>query len=206
MSMSTLDQLFEPRPDAPPPEARRWELLSQGRPIVCEFLRRRNGLSWEPARLQVSIPEASPPVIDLPVMWERRLDDWLLAHKATATSRKNEAERFGFRFDSLFEPIEEKYGDGYFNSVLVTYVNEKLGEQPSVREKLDSVYAYPLAVTNGARDCWEQIEQAVANSAQTLTGLLGYNRPVAETILSDAIAYYLDDRFNISTRKLLGFH
>jgi len=37
-----------------------------------------------------------------------------------------------------------------------------------------------------------------------LTRTLGYTRPDAEVILSDAIAYYLDDRFNISTRRLLG--
>jgi hypothetical protein len=203
--MSMLDELFEPRADVPPPEARRWELLSQGRPLVCELLRRRNGLSWEPARIQVSVPDASPPVIDLPVPWERRLDDWLLAHKAVAISPQNEAERFGFRFDSLFEPIEEKYGDGYFNAILVKYVDEKFGSQPSVREKLDAVHAYPPAATKVARECWEQIEQIVAQSAQTLTGSLGYKRPGAEALLSDAIAYYLDDRFNISMRKLLGF-
>ena len=204
--MASLDELFESgRPEAPPPEARRWELLSHGRPMVCEFLRRREGLSWDPARLQVSIPDAAAPIIELPVPWELRLDDWLIAHHAKAPSGKNESERFGFRLDALLEPIEQRYGGGFFNAVLLMYLNEKFAKQPSVREKLDAIHSYPPGDGESASACWQQIEEALATTARTLTGPLGYERPEAESILSDAIGYYLDDRFNISTRKLLGF-
>jgi len=38
-----------------------------------------------------------------------------------------------------------------------------------------------------------------------LTEKLGYNREDAENILASAVAYYLDERFSITNRELLGF-
>lgn len=46
--------------------------------------------------------------------------------------------------------------------------------------------------------------EVVAANAKRLTGF-GYDRDQAIGILSGAIAYYLDERFNIHTRALLGF-
>ncbi len=34
---------------------------------------------------------------------------------------------------------------------------------------------------------------------------LGYSQPEAEEILVGGLAYYLDERFSITNRKLLGF-
>lgn len=202
--MSSLDKFFEPRVEVLPAEARRWETLSQGRPLTCEFIRRRQGLSWEPAKLQVSIPDGTPPVIEPPVLWELRLDDWLIARGAKAPTATNEAERFGFRLGWLLEPIEERYGGSYFNSALHAYLSDEFSSQPSVRHKLDAVHAYP-DTTEDTRDCREQVEGVLVKVAHDLAGPLQYSRPLAERILADAIAYYLDDRFSITNRELLGF-
>jgi hypothetical protein len=205
--MSALDGLFDSdEPEPVPPEARRWQLLSQGKPLVCEFLRRRDGLTWGPARLQVSIPTATPPVIELPVPWDLSLDNWLIEHKARAPSHTNEAERFGFRFNEVFQPIEQRYGDGYFNAVLVHYLRDTFVGQTRVMATLDEVHSYRPNESESAVDCRERIERVLAETAQTLTKTLGYQRPVAEQILSSAIAYYLDERFNISNRRFLGLH
>jgi hypothetical protein len=202
--MSSLDKFFEAPVEVLPAEARRWENLSQGHPLFCEFIRRRQGLSWEPAKFQISVPGATPPVIELPVLWELRLDDWLIARGAKAPTPSNEAERFGFRLGWLLEPIEERYGGSYFNSALYAYSSDKFSSKPSVRQKLDAVHAYP-DTTDDTQDCMEQIEGVLVKVAHDLAGPLEYPRPVAETILADAVAYYLDDRFSITNRKLLGF-
>lgn len=205
--MSALDGLFESdEPKPVPPEARRWQLLGQGKPLICEFLRRRDGLTWGPARMQVSIPTATPPVIELPVPWDLDLDDWLIEHKAKAPSHANESERFGFRFHEVFEPIEQRYGGGYFNAVLVQYLRDTFAGQTPVMATLDEVHSYAPNESQSAVDCRERISGVLTETAQTLTRTLGYQRPVAEQILSNAISYYLDDRFNISNRRLLGLH
>ena len=76
-------------------------------------------------------------------------------------------------------------------------------KQPGVRAKLDAVHSYPPGDGESARLCWAAVEEVLAATARTLTGPLAYPRPEAEKILSDAVAYYIDDRFNVSTRKLL---
>jgi len=195
-----MDKFFEPHAEVLPVEARRWESLSEGRPLVCELIRRRQGLSWEPAKLQVSIPSATPPIIDLPVLWELRLDDWLIARGAKAPTPANEAERFGFRLASLLEPIEERYGGGYFNSALHAYLSKEF-PQPIVRQKLD---AYRPGVNENTSECMEQIEGVLVKIAHDLVGPLDYPREVAETVLAEAVAYYLDERFSITNRQLLG--
>lgn len=199
-----LDKLFATKPDTVPPDARRWAALGKGRRMVCEFIRRRDGLSWEPARLQVSFPGSNLPP-EPTVLWDLELDDWLLAQRVPATTPDNEAERFGYRLDALFEPTEERYGDGYFNSVLLTYLNgSELADHPVVRDKLAAVHAYPPHASRQAADCQDRIEQVLATTARTLSALYP-DRPTAEDILCKAVAYYLDDRFNISTRAALGF-
>lgn len=202
MSM-TFEELFATELDPTPPEARRWEAIAKGRRMACEFLRRRDGLSWEPAQLQVSFPDTDLPA-EQPVFWDRELDDWLLSHKVAAITPRNEAERFGYRLAPLFEPVLERYADGYFNSVLLAYLNSsELANRPTIREKLGAVHAFPLPPSREADDCLERIKQVLAATARTLSSLYG-DRALAETILCDAIAYFLDDRFNISTREALG--
>jgi hypothetical protein len=202
--MSSLDDLFASRADLVPPEARRWESLAKGRQMVCEFLRRRDGLAWEPAQIQIRFSGTELPT-EHTVLWDLELDNWLLVRGVRAITPKNEAERFGYRLDDLFAPVEDRYGDGYFNSVLLTYLKgSDFASRPNLREKLEAVHAYPPHQSPAAGDCLERITLVLAGTARTL-GSLYPDRTVAETILCDAIAYYIDDRFNISMRAALGW-
>ena len=45
----------------------------------------------------------------------------------------------------------------------------------------------------------------MANCAEQLSQQLGYDHEVGKHILISAIAYYLDDRFNITNREILGW-
>jgi hypothetical protein len=199
-----LDELFAVSPNKIPPEVRRWEALARGRRMECEFLRRRDGLAWEPARIQITFPGTDLPP-EQTVLWDLAIDDWLLSHSVRAVSPQNETERFGFRLDALFEPIENRYGDGYFNSVLVTYLKgSDFATRPNLGEKLVAVHAYRPHASQAADDCRERIVEVLKATARTLD-VLYPDRAVAETVLCDALAYYLDDRFNISTRAMLGW-
>ncbi len=207
MVMSLADELFGSENTEPsPPEARRWEsLLAQGVQPVCTFVRRREGLSWTLARLVVSYPDAYPPVPPDPaIVWDSRLDRWLLDHKIRAVDTENEAERFGFGLAGQLEPIEIRYGSGYFNAVLVSYLRSSgFADQPTVREKLAAIHSYAPSEGQTKDYCIAQIKAVLGTNARTLESL-GYARDIAIDILANAIAYYLDERFNIHTRALLG--
>lgn len=205
--MSLADELFGPEnAEPPPPEARRWEFfLAQGVRPVCTFVRRREGLSWTPARLVISYPDAEPPVPPDPaIAWDSRLDRWLLDHKIQAVDAENEAERFGFGLRDQFEPIEIRYGSGYFNAVLVSYLRSSgFADQLTVREKLAAIHSYAPSEGQANEYCTAQIKAVLGTNARALESL-GYARDTAIEILANAIAHYLDDRFNIHTRALLG--
>jgi hypothetical protein len=69
--------------------------------------------------------------------------------------------------------------------------------------KLDAIHSYPPSAGQVREDCTAQIKAALATNAQRLTAF-GYDREAAIGILARAIACYLDERFNIYTRALLG--
>ncbi len=206
--MDIADELFGPGTvDVTPPEARRWEhFLARGIQPVCTFVRRRDGLAWTPASIVISYPGAEPPVPpDPPVPWNEDLERWLLDHKIKAENETNEAQRFGFALEAAFEPIERRCGSGYFNSILVQYLrNAGLADRPAVREKLSKVHAIPPHQSEAMENFTAQTKAVLAANARALEAL-GYERHVAIEILANALAYYLDDRFNIHTRTLLGF-
>jgi hypothetical protein len=208
MMVSLADELFGPQTTEPtPPEAQRWEyFLAQGVRPVCTFVRRREGLGWTPARLVVSYPDATPPVPPDPaIAWDARLDRWLVDHQIRAVDVGNEAERFGFALEAQLEPIEIRYGSGYFNAVLVSYLQDSgFADQPAVREKLEEIHSYAPSEGQARDDCAAQIKAVLAANARRLEAL-GYGRSTSIEILANAIAHYLDERFNIHTRALLGF-
>lgn len=177
MVMSLADELFGPElADRSPPEAQRWEFfLAQGVRPVCTFVRRREGLSWTPARIVISYPDAQPPVApDPPIVWDQRLERWLLDHKVKAVDAENEAQRFGFGLEAQFEPIERRPGSGYFNAVLVRYLHESgFYAQPAVRQKLDAIHTYPPSATEAMLDTIAQIKAVLGANARRLEAL-GY--------------------------------
>lgn len=63
-------------------------------------------------------------------------------------------------------------------------------------------HEYPAA--GGSKgDCEELIDHELGVAAQALMGLYA-DRTVAEDILAGAITQYLDDRFHVTNRRLLG--
>jgi hypothetical protein len=73
-----------------------------------------------------------------------------------------------------------------------------------VREKLEEIHSYAPSEGQARENCVAQIKAVLAANARRLEAL-GYHRATAIEILANAIAHYLDERFNIHTRALLGF-
>ena len=209
IGMGLLQELFEDAgAEAPPPEVGRWQYIldhHQAR-LAVEFVRRREGLGYGPARLIVSFVGANPPMPpDPPIHWDVRVNRWLIEHGARAQEPRNESERFGFALRDDFEPVERDCGSGYFNSILVAYlVSSGLAELPPIQDKLVKVHSYRPEVSKTSARYLDGVKRAITSAARALKAL-AYPEKEAIDILGDAIAYYLDERFNISTRELLGF-
>lgn len=205
--MSSIDGLFLGEPQRRlHPCLKAWK----GRGLErIAFKRPRDGVFFEPARIFAYGP-TSPvdpsfrPEIDS-TLWERELHEDLVAEGVRSISPHNESLRFGYALRALFEPIEARYGDGFFSASLLHYLQEA-GLAPSRFEALHP-YVPGGRLQSGVEsdDCREAIEQQLQLVAHDLTDRLRYPIEEAKTILVDALFCYLDDRFSITSRKLLGF-
>ena len=63
----------------------------------------------------------------------------------------------------------------------------------------------PYMDGNGYTNCREMIERAISDQANSLVNALKYNQKLAEDILAGAMARYLDERFSVTDRELLGW-
>lgn len=198
--MGLVDEIYGPAAAEPsPPEAERWAFfLAHGVQPVCTFVRRRDGGAWEQPRLVVAYPRAQPKLPPDPVIpWDPRLEDWLLAHRITASSPANEAERIGFDLGRRLAVVEKRCTMPIFIASLMRYLYDHDCPLYLVLErKIGAIRPYePDAATAHTTPC-EAITAVFADASATLVAL-GYPPDRAKQIHADALAYYLRDRFEI---------
>lgn len=209
--MASLDWFFEEKDTAAAdhPDVLRWQIKMKDRrysSAVCRLHRERDGLSFLPAEIIVYFRDSAGESFDSDkTRWDSRLNDWLIANQIAAESPNNEAERFGFAWKSKLQPAASRYGDGFFSAVLVDWVKSgPLAEQPAVKAILEKI-SYDRPAPGSDADCREFIEKIIAESARALIAKLRYPRDIAERVLDKAVAYYLDERFSVTNRQLLGW-
>jgi hypothetical protein len=201
--MGLVEEMYGPgAADPAPPEAQRWAFfLAHGVKPVCTFVRRHDGGSWGPPRLVVSYPDAQPAVPPDPVVpWEPVLEDWLLAHRVAATSPDNEAERIGFDLRARLGAIEKQCGSQAFTAVLLRFLyDHDCPHYIPLEKKLGAIRPYEPDAAD-ARTVVCHAIKAVVRDVTEAVDALGYAPEVAKQIRSEALAYYLRDRFEIETR------
>ncbi len=207
----TIRGFFEANAAKPlSPDVRRWSVSlararAAGKAAVCHFDRERDGLVFKPARLFLFGRDGAVDVDPLEAPWSLALHEWLVREKVRAETPENEAERFGFALNDKFAPLELRFGDGFFNAVLVHFLREQgFGEAEPSREILRAIYEPHAAKGEHATICEEMINAVLVGVADDLKQL-DYGEGVRESILASSIACYLDERFNITNAKLLGF-
>ena len=214
--MTGLDQYFkQPNVISIDPQIRYLhEQIQQGKAVhaQCVFVRKREGLTFGPAKLFLTLLDSDGNAIEQPfeLAWDPEVNEELLnppepVPPVRAESPENESERFGLMLYHKFERVVERVDDAFFNAVLVEY----LGESPFASNE---TVAFLLQRTDKPsrsskyRDyCRDKIEEILVEMAHILTEKLHYDQKTAEQILTDALAYYLDERFSITYRRLLGF-
>lgn len=192
------------------PKARYWRsMLEAGKAatLECEFLRERQGLGFGPARLYVTLLDSAKRPIGPPdeVAWDPEIDTDLLELKARARTLANEAERTGMAFGSRFSQLESAYGSAWFNAVLVKQVRELFGDEPAVRAKLEAIAEDSPSIDSALyQRCVSEIEGVIADRGKALSTWLGYTQDQARDILDKGMAYFLDEKFMLTSRALLG--
>jgi len=200
--MGLTEDMYGPgAADPAPPEAARWAFfLAHGVTPVCTFIRRHDGGSWGSPRLVVAYPSAQPAVPPDPVVpWEPVLEDWLLAHRVAAVNPDNEAERIGFDLRIRLGAIEKRCGGPAFNAVLLRFLYDH--DCPlyiPLEKKFGAIRPFEPSAAEARTEVCHAIK-AVVHDVTEAVDALGYTSEVAKQIRSEALAYYLRDRFEIDT-------
>jgi hypothetical protein len=205
--MANINEYFQAEDDGwfDHPRLRRWRKLRQeGARLRLEVARVRRGLDVGRAVLYVTIVANGQESLEHEE-WSDELNRGLIKLGVQTISHENESLRFGLAFAGAFEPAEDLVGDGFFNSVLI----DELQHGP-LAERLADVLAqvHTLQPSRDSRSYAERkdmIVGAIRGRARELTHDLAYPEQEANVILSSALAIYLDERFSITDRRLLGF-
>ncbi|HSN98506.1 MAG TPA: hypothetical protein VLS89_09410 [Candidatus Nanopelagicales bacterium] len=201
--MSILDELFQTREHMDLSHAARtWlQRISRGDAATVKVVRKRNGLSYGPARLHVIFNGKDEQRDD----WDTHVSEVLASAKIKAVDRENEALRLALMLADWFQHPAQRFGDDYFNSVLVEYLKHgPPGAIPEVRDMLRHVHEIaPHRESSAYLDCRNEVVAILQRGAQTLMGM-GYPRKVAEQIFVEAMVQFLDDRFGVTNRRMLG--
>jgi hypothetical protein len=204
---SASNKYFDEPGSAPEhPRIRAWRSYKNNSSRVeLEIRRPREGLSYLPTRMFVTFYGADGAIFrNDETEWDPELDSWLVREHVKATDEDNEKLRFSLRLKTVFRPIAIRFGDGFFNSVLISLLRGgPFANHQALAQVLGEIHEYEAA--GGSKiDCEELIDYEIKVVARELMDLYA-NRAVAEEILAGAITLYLDDRFHITEGHLLGF-
>jgi hypothetical protein len=178
------------------------------REAKVQILRPRAALGFEPARLTLQFYGKQMNMYDYKTeSWDTGLKDALIDRGIRAIDESNEIQRFGLSLAASLQQPENRYGDGFFSSVLVLVVDQSpFANKPPVRELRPYISTNkPYEGGRAAGDCSVMIQATLQDRWIELRRDLAYEKTEAERILAGALAYYLDERFGVTDGRKLGW-
>lgn len=209
--MQGLDKFFNKGTPAVHPKVAYWHAClkkKQANRLRVTFQREKSGLVFEPAKLYVHFQDAAGEDVQTPdeVDWDERINSELIKLKANALSKENEAERFGMVFNDRLALAENRFGDGFYNATLVAYLKQSaFAKLPETSGIVNELNEYAPSQGRQRQECEEMIEEEIGYCITSLHDSLEYSQNETTMIVANSLAYYLDERFSISDRKLLGW-
>lgn len=117
--------------------------------------------------------------------WDDDLNDGLIHLGIRAETPENEKDRFALALRASFRRPERRFGDGYFNSVLVEFVlDTDFHTHPEVVRVLEHIPHLQPHKGNGYFDCREMLEYGIRKRGMELTTALMYAVSEAGDILA----------------------
>jgi hypothetical protein len=172
------------------------------------ILRPRAALGFEPARLTLEFLDKQGNPVDYKTEeWDPGLNGALIRRKIMALDEANEVTRFGLALAAAFEEAESRYGDGFFNSVLMVVIDKSpFASKAAIKELRTHISTNrPYQGGHSADDCAVMIQSALQDRWFELRKSLGYQKEAADRIMAGALASYLDERFTVTDRRKLGW-
>ncbi len=210
--MPSIDDLFRSATDRViHPKARYWIDYKKRDEVdgyELEFRRPKDGIVYRPARFFISFFDSNNRIINGDESdWELDLHQDLNDGGLHCKNNDNESGRFGFAFKELFKKAENRFGDGYFNSVFLGYIYiSGLDRYDKVKKVVESIHRDQSSMQGSSyNDCKGMIESVLKDVADSLNKKMKYSIDDTKEIIAGAVAYYLDERFNVTNRRLLGF-
>jgi hypothetical protein len=178
--------------------------------LRAALYRPREGLTYAPAKLYVHAVLKDGTQRDPGEYgWDPIANEGLVRLGGRCVEQSDEVMRFALMAQNGFLPIEGRVGDAYFNSVLLERMRlEPFSRQPSLEAMLARVGRDYKASPGEARDdCVRQIDNAISELSKDLVAAdrLAYDNVLADTILDKALAQYVDERFSVTNRQMLGW-
>lgn len=203
--MNTLEQFFTPPHKFKHPKVGAWTHLVQNdqETLRCRIVRQREGLGYYQAKIKLHSTTHGSDVIDQDE-WDDELNRFLLKYKIRSISPENEAIRYALMLKELLRRPETRYGDGFFNAVLLELVESHFTDSELLQSTSKEIGAAKPRRGRVYSECVTMIKDAIATCALSLLNDLGYERPSAEDILANAMGIYLDERFSVGDKKRLG--
>lgn len=205
--MPPLDSIFAKMREPYQHPLLRFLDTAQSQNVRVEVVRPKDVLGYKPADIYIhwAVGGVDQPPQHYP--WDGELNAELLRRGIPSLSADAEKVRFGLALRDAFKRPEVRFGDGFFNAVLVMVVGE-LGfqEYREVAEVLKHVTrSRPYMGGPGFSDCREMIVGIISGRAAELIDDLHYSEGDAKAVLAGAMAKYLDERFTVSDRIRLGW-
>jgi hypothetical protein len=174
-----------------------------------KIVRPRAALGFEPAQTFVQFFNQQGDIYDYKKIepWDSDLNDSLLDRHVRAIDETSEVQRFGLGLATALQQSENRYGDGFFNAVLMLVVDQSPFASMSQLRELRPFIATnrPYDRGHSIDDCSRMIQATLQDRWLELRRKLGYEKTEAERILAGALAYYLDERFSITDGRKLGW-
>jgi hypothetical protein len=203
------NRYFDASPISPEhPRLRAWSSYRRAPGVVrleVDVRRERQAFGFGPATLYVDFLDVDGEILRQDeAAWEPELDGWLVREGIKARSEESEALRTSLRLRGRLYSILKRYGDGYFNTLLIHVLKSgPLSEDPSVRDILSNIHEYQPDDGGKLAERVAEVESVFMGIARELMISLAYERAVAERIFADAIVQYLDERFHVTERRQL---
>lgn len=125
--------------------------------VSVSIHRPKDILGYKTTKLYVNVKD-QPPV---EYQWNSELNDALIAKGIRGTSQSDEIMRFSLAFRWSFKSIESRFGEGFFNAVLLDVIEDiGLSNEPPVAEIFGQIHK-PKAYMDGRgyQDCQEAVKR-----------------------------------------------
>jgi hypothetical protein len=184
------------------------ERRSRGEEVIFELDRPRESIGFRPAKIRIRFRSNGREIESKEDIWDDDLNEVLLDAKVRSANFGSEKERFSLGIRTALRRVEKRFGDGFFNAVLVRWVVESdFRDHPEVAKVAEALTRFPENQAHESSyyvECRERIEAAIRGRGIELVDKLGYGIPEAWDILAGALARYLDERFSVTNRRRLG--